>query len=122
MNPDRYSSAINEAKPSGLRHREWLAVAERDEWSCMAPKLDPEADACRGPFYAKTPAIGTIAYLDILTFDHVKENAGGSRIHDRQHGVLLCHHHNVDGWASGHRDLERDHLARHYPDIWGRGR
>lgn len=96
----------------------WRRVADRDGWLCQAPILDPSADRCRGPFYGQTPAAGTAEYHAILTFDHVKEAAGGPRIHDEQHGILLCHHHNVDGWASAHRDQERAYLAQLYPEVW----
>lgn len=101
-----------------LPHEVWLAVAERDGWRCQAPQLDPSCGPCRGPFWLQHPAPGTAAYRGILTFDHVKDAAGGRRIHDEQHGVLLCHWHNVGGWASAHRAEERAYLAQFYPEVW----
>ena len=105
-------------RPPKLTHAVWVAVAERDGWRCQAPALDPEADRCRGPFWRQSPEPGTSSYREILTFDHVKDEAGGPRIHDEAHGVLLCHHHNVNGWASAHREQERAYLAQLYPEVW----
>lgn len=105
-------------RPPGVPALTWRAVADRDGWECQAPKLDPGASDCRGPFWAQAPEIGTAEYHAILTVDHVKRTAGGPRIHDEAHLVLLCHHHNVDGWASAHRELERAYLARLYPEAW----
>jgi uncharacterized protein YodC (DUF2158 family) len=104
--------------PTTLPPPVWRAVAERDGWRCQAPELDPKADHCRGPFFGQTPQRGTAGYQSILTFDHVKDAAGGPRIHDEQHGVLLCHWHNTGGWASAHRAEERAYLAQFYPEVW----
>jgi uncharacterized protein YodC (DUF2158 family) len=104
--------------PTTLPPEVWQAVAERDGWLCQAPRLDFAAGSCRGAFYGQAPQPGTLEYRRILTFDHVKDAAGGPRIHDEQHGVLLCHWHNTGGWASAHRAEERAYLATFYPEVW----
>jgi len=79
-------------------------VFVRDGWRCMAPVLDPNADACRDRW-------GSIEAKD-LTVDHVKDAArlGVRAPSDTAHLVTLCHYHNGNGWASAHRALERAYL------------
>lgn len=114
----------------------WLEVVNRDERRCMASVLDPEghpATSCRGKYGER--ALVTIApelwNLGALTVDHVPrpvhelqrsadDPARGTRRAPsrREHLLTLCHHANVNGWASAHRDLERDYLATLYPEWW----
>ena len=76
--------------------REYDAVTRRDK-VCQAPIIDPGCDPCRG----------------MLTREHVRYAAamGGRRITVRTGMLLLCLHHHLDGWASAHKQAERDHLA-----------
>ena len=78
-------------------------VYAREGGSCLAPKLARQQgepiDACSHR----------------LTMEHVHDGYGmtGKRApSDRRHMVLLCYHHNVDGWAAMHKDWERDYLIR----------
>lgn len=71
--------------------------------SCVARQIDPDHH-CQGH----------------ATLDHVpgkNQNAMGRRSpSDRKHLVRLCLSANIDGWASAHRDAEREYLARVEPD------
>jgi hypothetical protein len=74
-----------------------LLVMLRDQ-GCVAPRLDPDADPCRGR----------------PTLDHVKSQPmmGKRAPSDMAHLVTLCEHHHLDGWAtSPHRPLLRAYLA-----------
>jgi hypothetical protein len=77
--------------------REYEAVTERDK-VCQAPIIDPTVDACSGK----------------LEREHVRYAAamGGRRITVRAGMLLLCQHHHHDGWATSHKQDERDHLAK----------
>lgn len=76
-------------------------IYARDNGTCLAPVLarkhGEEADPCNGR----------------LTIEHVHtEPMMGRRApSDKWHTLLLCLHHNVDGWASMHKDWEREYLA-----------
>lgn len=114
----------------------WLEVVNRDGRRCMATVLDPEGhppSVCRGKLGQR--GVITIApllfNLAALTVDHVPmpthlvqrdrlDPARGTRRAPSrlEHLVTLCHHANVDGWASAHRDDERDYLASLYPEWW----
>lgn len=51
-----------------------------------------------------------------LTMEHVKDEPGGPRIHDRWHMVACCHFGNVlEHVASAHAPLFRAHLAEVEP-------
>ena len=94
-------------------------VMERDHHRCQAPLLDPQAGECRSKW--STPFDGEVPYwstqLDVwLTLDHVPDrgqNALGKRAaSDPAHLIVICWGHHLGGWATSHRDLERDHLQR----------
>ena len=102
--------------------------------------------ACRGPYgqrglvsaqvvvdevTGKTISTTLLYDLSCLTVDHVpfpvhlvqrsKDDParGTRRAPSRIENLLtLCHHANVNGWASAHRELERSHLATLYPEAW----
>jgi hypothetical protein len=84
---------------------EYDFVAQRDA-GCVAPRLDPEAGACSGR----------------LTRQHVKAGPGAPRVTHRSQLLMLCEHHHLwSGWATS-KDalkLQRDHLRKLYPDVWG---
>lgn len=83
----------------------YLAVEVRDQ-GCMAPRLDPAVDACRGR----------------LTRQHVKDGPGGPRRTEEAFLLMLCEHHHLDGWATSKPALalQRDHLRMLYPEAWAR--
>ena len=120
-------------KPKRRGHRDpvtqdlYDATMYRDAMRCMAPILaeqhDESIDACAGP--AGMPAVrfvgidGPVYDLRALTIEHVKfESRMGRRAESRPDRVLvLCWHHNVDGWANTHKDWERDYLRSLYPEV-----
>ena len=77
--------------------REYKAVTTRD-LSCRAPIIDPDCDPCAGS----------------LTREHVRYSAamGGRRLTVRTGMLCLCRHHHMDGWATSHKQAERDYLER----------
>ena len=74
---------------------EYDAVTARDQ-TCRAPEIDPTCDPCAGR----------------MTREHVRYAAamGGPRITTRTGMLILCQHHHLDGWASAHKQQERDWL------------
>lgn len=96
-----------EDDPTRVDPAEAQYVLARDG-SCIAAQLDPE-HRCEGRD----------------TIDHVPEhgrNAFGTRATCSEHGVAdrhvlvrLCLGGNTGGWASAHRDQERDWIARKSP-------
>lgn len=94
-----------------------LAVLRRDQ-GCVAPRLDPELDECRGRWGERvvvlrsTSAMADLVDPSALTLDHVRDHAmiGKRAPSDEQHLVTLCWHHHLDGWATAHRDLLRAYL------------
>lgn len=84
-------------------------VFARDDYRCVAPRLDPGADACRDEWG------NALHPLDPrLTLGHVPEEPGFRRVHQDDHCVAQCHHHNVNGWANAHHGLENAYLDRLY--------
>ena len=93
---------------------------ERDNWTCVAPRLDPAA----GPCYNKWGETfsGTDLTGGHLEADRIRDDAsmGAAPSHqDPTRMVCLCpgHHRGVGPqggrqWATAHRDLLRDYLAR----------
>lgn len=102
-------------------------VFARDEFRCMAPILAAQrgelADACKGR-YGQRAVIGKfygdpLYDLSALTFEHVhmQPMLGRRAPSDREHGLTLCWHHNTNGWASTHKEWEREYLRSLYGDI-----
>ena len=69
--------------------------------------------------------------LGFLELDHVKEQPKiGAPIvkrkdkhsykapDDEAHLVAMCGSHH-ETWATANRDVEREHLRKHYPEVWG---
>lgn len=85
--------------------QEALEVYRRDS-GCIAAKYDP-SHACYGRL--------TLAHVPELG-----ENALGMKPpFDRYHLVVECLAANsggTDPWSEQHHDIERAHLARHYPE------
>ena len=77
-------------------------VYARDGGRCLAPRFARQhgepIDACWGR--------NTIEHV------HTEPMLGKRAPSDKRHMLLLCLHHNSDGWASMHKDWERDYLAR----------
>lgn len=114
----------------------WREVVDRDKRRCMAAVLDPighPSSSCRGKYGQRALVSWHPLLYDLscLTVDHVPRavhlvqrgkadpGRGHGRAPSRREQLLtLCHAANVDGWASAHRDLEREHLARLYPEAW----
>jgi len=71
-------------------------VASRDQ-GCVAPRLDPQVDACDGR----------------LTRQHVRPQPGGRRVTRPNTVLMLCWHHHLDGWATSKAamQLQRTYLA-----------
>jgi len=71
---------------------------------CVARYLDPGTDACAGR----------------ITLDHVKDQPmmGKKAPDDADHLVSICWHHHLDGWATAHRPLLREYLARYRGRPW----
>jgi hypothetical protein len=75
-------------------------VFARDRMTCRAPILARQhgepIDACQGR----------------LTIEHVHTQSmiGKRAPSDKHHTLSLCWHHNVNGWASRHKDWERSYL------------
>lgn len=106
----RKTELRSKSRPKPWRRAESDKVTEdlanyiyaRDNMTCLAPILaaahDQPVDPCDGR----------------LTIEHVHtEPTMGKRAKsDKWHCLLLCFHHNVDGWASMHKDWEREYLAR----------
>lgn len=94
--------------PSRISPEEVQYVLARDG-SCIAAQIDPEHRCDGAP----------------RTLDHVPErgrNALGLRATCSEHGVadrhclvVICGWANSGGWASAHRDQERDWIARKSP-------
>ena len=110
-------------RPTRVEREVWWQVYDRDNRRCIAPQLDPELkspclDRWGNPVTIK--ASGTVPWD--LTFAHIKEDQGGARRHDKEHGVIVCWNHHVYGnmWATSKRGLEliRAHLTKLYPEIW----
>jgi len=113
-------------RPEPDKVKPWLYafIMERDERTCVAPKVDPHAGECRdqwgNPFSGTwTPGMGELG--SFLTLDHVPargENAFGKRAaSDADHLVAVCWwHHLFSGWNTSHRDQERDYIARRMAD------
>ena len=84
------------------------AVFNRD-MGCIVPYVDAgESRPCKG----------------MPTLDHVPErgrNAYGRKAPDDEaHLVTVCmYHHTGIQWPERHRELEREYLARWWPDIHG---
>jgi hypothetical protein len=72
-----------------------ILVLTRDG-GCLAFRLDPGADECRGR----------------LTLDHVKDQPrmGKRAPSDPSHLATICEHHHLDGWATAHRSMLREYL------------
>jgi hypothetical protein len=90
------------------------AVLTRDGFMCRAPFLDTTTDPCRDR-WGDAVVIGTRAYHDALTLDHVQSSGGrmGKRApSDPAHLVTLCWHHHLNGWATSHRPMLREYLTR----------
>jgi len=84
---------------------EALAVFTRDG-GCIALLYDP-SHACLGRL--------TLAHVPELG----KNGLGMKPPSDRYHMVSECYGANSGGtrpWSEMHRDIERAHLAKHYPD------
>ena len=79
---------------------EYDAVTARDK-DCQAPLIDPTCDPCTGR----------------LTREHVRYAAamGGRRQTARTGMLILCIHHHLDGWATSHKNEEREHLRKMNP-------
>jgi len=68
-------------------------------------------------------------WLPALTLDHVQSGGGrmGKRApSDRAHLVTLCYRAHLGGWATSHRPLLREYIARaeaqgcsHVDPVWG---
>lgn len=102
----------------------------------MAAVLNPTGhppSSCRGKYgqRALVTILPPLYDLSCLTVDHVPRavhlvqrdksdpGRGHGRAPSRREQLLtLCHDANVNGWASSHRDLEREYLARLYPEAW----
>lgn len=84
-----------------------LVVLNRDG-GCVALRLDPKALTCQGP----------------MELDHIRGKSpfGLEKTHDGGFGkrpphtpdrlVTLCRRHHQGGWATSHRPLLRDYLAK----------
>ena len=90
-------------KADTVRESDAAYIYARDEGRCLAPLLARQngqpVDPCQGR----------------VTIEHVHSGYGmtGKRApSDKYHMLLLCLHHNVDGWASMHKDWERAYLLR----------
>ena len=95
-----------------VTNAEWQAVIDRDK-QCIAPLLDPNAGLCRDRW--GQPVLATS--LRAATVDHVPPSAGAPRISTRRWMVWICWGHGVhEHWETAHRDLERAHLERSYPE------
>lgn len=105
-------------------------VFERDGFACVAPRIDPTVDACRGRWGESAWVGFGIRDLSVLTLDHVKDQpAVGAPIvkrgllrkrryrapSDKAHLVTVCWHHHLDGWATSHRPELREWIAQHGP-------
>lgn len=90
----------------------WDYVYEREGGICLARKVDPNADACRGQWGDPVRWRNGRMHRADVTYAHVKSHARmGKRAEpDARHGVLECWHHNGDGWSSAHRNDEREYL------------
>ena len=89
-------------------HDEVLARDIRFAGGCLAAFLDPDHE-CRSVFGEPHPP------NRLLTLDHVQDGYGrmGKRApSDRAHLVSLCYHAHLNGWATSHRPLLREYLAR----------
>jgi hypothetical protein len=102
-------------------------VFERDGFRCVASLLalrhGEPIDECRGQ-YGQRAMLGTydgasLYDLSALTFEHVhmQPMTGRRAPSDKEHGLTLCWHHNVNGWASSHKEWERQYLRSLYGDI-----
>jgi len=77
------------------------AVLRRDG-GCVAPRIQPGIDPCRGR----------------LTREHVRPGGGAMgmrRVTRVDAVVILCEHHHLDGWATSHKDDLRMYLAKVEP-------
>jgi len=93
-----------------------LQVIFRDGW-CVAETLDPQAGPCRDKWGELLP---NNPWPDVWEVDHVKAEPmmGRKAPSDMAHLVTLCHFHHQGGWATSHRDAERDYLRTLYPESW----
>jgi hypothetical protein len=117
-----------------LSPEEWgqltLAVFTRDEWTCLAPRLDPDAGPCRDreghvitPIEMDFQKRSSLARR-VLTLQHVQIN--GRTENDAQHLLTLCWGHHLGNGEKGGRiwskqkepaQLQRDHLIKRYPEL-----
>ncbi len=102
-------------RPKGSWHRDPVTpevrreVLNRDAYVCAARALDPTSDACRDRWGSTHP----LRVRAELQLDHVRDEPGGHRApSDPAHLVTVCPHHHLNGWATSHRPLLREYLAR----------
>jgi hypothetical protein len=89
---------------------------------CIVPLVDPVADVCKTRDGRVLTGRGRLTgYLEWAHVPEANDNALGDRApSDRRHGVALCQHHHHNGWENARgRELERKHLASHYPELAG---
>ena len=80
-------------------------VLHRDR-QCVAALLDG-SHRCRDK-WGNEHSSGETA---LLTVEHVRDHAGGTRHDDPEHLIALCHHANAfEHWGSANRDLCRAYL------------
>jgi len=92
-------------------HDEIIARDLRYAGGCVAAFLQPEEHVCRDRWGTWRPAHDPA----ILTLDHVQNGYGrmGKRAaSDPAHLVTLCYGAHLGGWATAHRPLLREYLAR----------
>ena len=102
-------------------------VFSRDGYRCLAPMLAyrhrQSIDDCKGPYggSASLGRHGNRGPYDsaALTIEHVhmQPMLGRRAPSDPQHTLTLCAHHNVNGWASMHKEWEREYLRDLYGEI-----
>ena len=93
----------------------YRAVIARDG-GCVAPLVDPGCSPCRSQW----GAVHDRSFLGMLTLDHVREEAmmGKRARSDMRHLVAICYGHHIattgggSNWATSHRGVLRDYLAR----------
>lgn len=105
-----------------------IEVFERDGFACVAPRIDPTVDACRGKWGEAFQIGAGVRDLGVLTLDHIKDQMqvgapivkrGILRKHryrapsDMDHLVTACWHHHLDGWCTAHRPELREWIRTH---------
>jgi hypothetical protein len=112
-----------------LSREEWealsIAVFNRDDWCCLALRLDPNAGPCHNS--EGQPFEGRVIHnrvRDYLTLQHLQ--IAGTTEHDLQHLLTLCWGHHLGHGEKGGRiwakqkaaaQAQRDHLAKLYPEL-----